>query len=78
MSSSFWYSLLGHVLIGVLFFISLPSFQKTQTPLDSAPIFIDLKDIEISNRTNLPAKAESKIVQKTMKIGALSNGVCVF
>ena len=62
MSSSFCYSLLGHALIGALFFISVPSFQKTQTSLDSVPIFIDLKNVEISDKTNLPAKAEQKRV----------------
>ena len=60
MSSSFWYSLLGHVLIGLLLLVSLPTFQKEQTLTDSAPIFIDLKDIEIADKTNLPSKAEKK------------------
>ena len=60
MNSSFWYSLLGHVLIGLLLLVSLPTFQKKQTLLDSAPIFIDLKNIEISDKTNLPPKIESR------------------
>lgn len=60
MSSSFWYSLLGHLLIGLLLLVSLPTFQKEQTLTDSAPIFIDLKDIEIADKTNLPSKAEKK------------------
>ncbi len=59
MNLSFWYSLVGHLLIGAIFFISAPDFSKIQTKLDSVPIFIDLKDIEISDKTNLPAKAKT-------------------
>lgn len=66
MSSSFWYSLLGHILIGLLFFISLPTFQKQQTPLDSVPVFIDLKNMEITDKTNLPAKVEKPAEPKTV------------
>ena len=64
MSSSFWYSLLGHILIGLLFFISLPTFQKQQTPLDSVPVFIDLKNMEITDKTNLLAKIEKPAESK--------------
>lgn len=60
MSSSFWYSLLGHILIGALFLISLPNFQKKQTPLSSVPVFIDLRTMEITDKTNLPPKKEQK------------------
>ncbi|MBP5534580.1 MAG: hypothetical protein J6Y03_03645 [Alphaproteobacteria bacterium] len=60
MSSSFWYSLFGHVLIGLLFLISLPTFQKEQEPLSSAPVFIDLKTMEITDKTNLPPKVVKK------------------
>lgn len=59
MNLSFIYSLLGHILIGLLLFVSLPSFQKTQTAWDSAPVIVNLKDVEISDVTNLPAKGKN-------------------
>lgn len=71
MNSSFWYSVIGHILIMGLFFVSLPTFEKKQTLTESVPILIDLKNIEITDKTNLPAKAkvqtksEQKTVQKT-------------
>ncbi|MBO5997065.1 MAG: hypothetical protein J6P93_00865 [Alphaproteobacteria bacterium] len=60
MNSSFWYSLLGHILIGALFLVSLPAIQKQQSSVDSVPIFIELKNVEISNKTNLPVKAKTE------------------
>ena len=64
MNSSFWYSVIGHILIGALFFISLPTFEKKQNTLDVVPIFIDLKNIEIAEKTNLPPKAKTQEIKK--------------
>ena len=66
MNSSFWYSLIGHILVMGLFFVSLPTFEKKQTITESVPIFIDLKNIEIADKTNLPPKAKAA-VQKEVK-----------
>ena len=70
MNSSLWYSVIGHILVIGLFFVSLPTFEKKQTLTESVPIFIDLKNIEITDKTNLPTKAkteqkkETKVVEK--------------
>ena len=64
MNSSFWYSVIGHILVLGLFFVSLPTFEKKQTMTEAVPIFIDLKNVEITDKTNLPTKAS---VQKEAK-----------
>lgn len=59
MSISFFYSLLGHLLIFLLLFVQLPNWMIHQREeVISTPIIIDLKNVQITSKTNLPA-AES-------------------
>jgi len=67
-NSSFWISLIGHVLLGGIFFITLPKFNAPTNLSENVPIFIDLKNVEISENTNLPAKIKKEtVVRKTPK-----------
>ena len=68
MNSSFWISLCVHVLLGGIFFISLPTVKLPLNQTERVPIIIDLKKVEFAEKTNLPAKAkEEKNTKKTLK-----------
>ena len=51
-------SLLLHLVVFILFVIDLPLFWFERTPPGQVPIIVDLKDVKISEMTNLPPKAE--------------------
>lgn len=64
MSSSFCYSVIGHILIGALFFLSIPTFEKKQDSFGAVPIFIDLKNVGISAKTNLPPNEKTRLAEE--------------
>ncbi len=71
MSFGFLFSLFVHILIGLLLFVSVPSWQKDPQMNESVPLWIDLKNVEIADKTNLPQKQEKKsAVQQTKKVVA--------
>lgn len=51
-------SLLLHLVVFILFVIDLPLFWFERTPPGQVPIIVDLKDVKISEMTNLPPKAK--------------------
>jgi len=58
-NSSFVYSLLAHFLIGLLLFVSIPSW-KSDTPVnESAVLWVDLNKVELSQKTNLPSQKKT-------------------
>lgn len=65
MSRSFLYSLLLHVGVITLLLIGLPSFTRDRAEMTPVPLYIDLKDVQITAKTNIPsAKAEPKKEKK--------------
>lgn len=61
--SSFFYSILLHLVVFLVFFITIPDWNRLEEKPQSAPILIDLKNIKIAEKTNLPkkgGKTESK------------------
>ena len=68
MGASFLYSFILHALIFVLLFVQLPTWMSPpREKTEPVPIIIDLKKVEIADKTNLPPQVESKPVseQKT-------------
>lgn len=51
-------SLILHVGVFLLMIVDLPLFWSNRTTLSQVPIIVDLKDIKISEMTNLPPKAK--------------------
>ena len=51
-------SIVLHVIVFLLFVIDLPMFWWHRTPPGQVPIIVDLKDVKISEMTNLPPKAK--------------------
>lgn len=51
-------SIMLHLAVLILFMIDLPLFWSNRTPPGQVPIIVDLKDIKISEMTNLPPKAK--------------------
>ena len=47
-----------HVAVFLLWVIDVPMFWRHKTPPSQVPIIVDLKDIKISEMTNLPPKAK--------------------
>lgn len=47
-----------HVVVFVLMIIDMPLFWSNRATLNQVPIIVDLKDIKISEMTNLPPKAK--------------------
>lgn len=68
MGASFLYSLILHALIFVLVFVQLPTWMSPpREKAEPVPIMIDLKKVEIADKTNLPPQVKAKPVseQKT-------------
>ena len=64
MNSSFLYSLLGHLVLVGIFFVTIPDFQRDSKLSETIPVFIDLKNVEFARQTNLPAKSKKEIASK--------------
>lgn len=61
MNRSFLCSVLLHVAVIGLLFINLPAFMRNRAEMVAVPVYIDLKDVQITAKTNLPpAKTEKK------------------
>ena len=70
MGISLFYSFLLHGILLVLIFVQFPSWMTPyQEKTEVVPIFIDLKNIEISDKTNLPKeiKKQEKSLQRQEK-----------
>ena len=61
MGGSFFYSVLLHVIVFAMLLFQLPAWEKRRIETVSAPIMIDLRQVEIAEKTNLPPL---KTVQK--------------
>ena len=51
-------SLLLHLIVFLMMIVDLPLFWSNRTTLNQVPIIVDLKDVKISEMTNLPPKAK--------------------
>ncbi len=51
-------SLLLHFIVFLMMIVDLPLFWSNRTTLNQVPIIVDLKDVKISEMTNLPPKAK--------------------
>lgn len=51
-------SLILHVAVFLLMIVDLPLFWSNRVTLEQVPIVVDLKDVKISEMTNLPPKAK--------------------
>lgn len=61
MGASFLYSFILHALIFVLLFVQLPTWMSPpREKADPVPIMIDLKKVEIADKTNLPPQVKAK------------------
>ena len=58
MNSALKKSIALHILVFLLFIIDLPMFWRSRLTMDQVPIIVDLKDVKISEITNLPPKAK--------------------
>ena len=73
MNSSLLYSLIAHCLIGLLLFITIPSWkEENKTVNKSAVLWVDLTQVEVGLKTNLPppkneAKKTTQAKQETKK-----------
>ena len=47
-----------HIAVFILMLIDLPLFWLNRASLEQVPIIVDLKDVKISEMTNLPPKAK--------------------
>ena len=47
-----------HLAVFLMFIIDLPMFWRNRLTMDQVPIIVDLKDVKISEVTNLPPKAK--------------------
>lgn len=54
MSRSFLYSLLLHVGVITLLLIGFPSLTRDKAEMTPVPLYIDLKNVQITAKTNLP------------------------
>lgn len=57
MQKDFLYSLIGHLVVFALLFVTVPDWRKTPRQMDAAPIIIDLKNVQIGDKTQVPARA---------------------
>ena len=62
--SSFLYSILLHLVVFLVFFITIPDWNRLEERPQSAPILIDLKNMKIAEKTNLPKKGEKTELKK--------------
>lgn len=51
-------SLLLHLIVFLMMIVDLPLFWSNRATLNQVPIIVDLKDVKISEMTNLPPKAK--------------------
>ena len=51
-------SLLLHLIVFLMMIVDLPLFGSNRATLSQVPIIVDLKDVKISEKTNLPPKAK--------------------
>ncbi len=51
-------SLLLHLVVFLMMIVDLPLFWSNRATLNQVPIIVDLKDVKISEMTNLPPKAK--------------------
>ncbi len=51
-------SLLLHLIVFLMMIVDLPLFGSNRATLSQVPIIVDLKDVKISEMTNLPPKAK--------------------
>lgn len=58
MNTAFKKSIALHLVVFLLFLIDLPIFWHNKMTVGQVPIIVDLKDIKISQVTNLPPKAK--------------------
>lgn len=58
MKSSLYKSMALHIVVLILIVVDLPLFGRHDMTLDQVPIIVDLDQVNISEMTNLPAKAE--------------------
>ena len=67
MRTSFFYSLLLHISLFIFLFVQLPEWSSSQQEkIEPAPIMVDLRKIEIAEKTNLPPQRNQK--KETSKI----------
>lgn len=60
MGASFLYSFILHALIFVLLFVQLPTWMNPpREKAEPVPIIIDLKKVEIADKTNLPPQVKA-------------------
>lgn len=65
MGASFLYSLILHALIFVLVFVQLPTWMSPpREKAEPVPIIIDLKKVEIADKTNLPPQVKASPAQE--------------
>ena len=65
MGASFLYSLILHALIFVLVFVQLPTWMSPpREKAEPVPIMIDLKKVEIADKTNLPPQVKASPSQE--------------
>ncbi len=58
MKSALKKSVALHIAVVLLWVIDMPMFWWNRTPMSQVPIIVDLKDVKISEMTNLPPKAK--------------------
>ncbi len=58
MNSALKKSIALHVVVFLLFVVEMPMFWWNRTQPSQVPIIVDLKDVKISEMTNLPPKAK--------------------
>ena len=61
LNKSFWWSLLGHIVIITLMVLDLSFGFDKHVPTPPAVMMIDLTKVKIANKTNLPQKS---VIQK--------------
>ncbi len=71
MQKDFLYSLIGHLVVFALLFVTVPDWRKTPRQMDAAPIIVDLKNVQIVEKTQVPAKAANTQKQVQKKIASV-------
>lgn len=71
MQKDFLYSLIGHLVVFALLFVTMPDWRKTPRQMDAAPIIVDLKNVQIAEKTQVPAKASNTQKQVQKKIASV-------
>ena len=68
--SSFFYSIFLHAVILLALVISIPDWKSPDEKNQSVPILIDLKNLKIAEKTNLPAKGERTEIKQSVQKSA--------